>query len=115
MQQEMLDLVKRKSDRAGLTDRIRFYRCRQDSLDTDAKADFILSFYMVHEVPDRDVLFREVSGLLEPGGRYLIVEPAGHVSREAFEETLRHAEKTGFIVEDRPKVRFSRAAMLGKR
>jgi ubiquinone/menaquinone biosynthesis C-methylase UbiE len=114
MQQEMLDLVKRKSDQAGLSDRIRFHRCRQDSLDTDAKAGFILSFYMVHEVPERDALFREGSGLLEPGGRYLIVEPGFHVSAEAFEDTLRHAEKAGFGVEERPKVRFSRAALLKK-
>jgi len=113
MQQEMLDLVKRKSDRAGLSERIRFHRCRQDSLGIDARAGFILSFYMVHEVPDRDALFREVSGLLEAGGRYLIVEPAGHVSAEAFEDTLRHAEEAGLVVEDRPKVRFSRAAVLG--
>lgn len=72
MQQEMLDLVKKKSDR----------------------------------------LFREVSGLLEDSGRYLIVEPTGHVFEEVFEDTLRHAERAGFVIEERPKVRFSRAAVL---
>ena len=112
MQQEMLDLVKTKSDRLGLSRRIRFHRCRQDSLGIEGKAGFILSFYMVHEVPDRDALFREVSGLLEDGGRYLIVEPGMHVSAEAFEDTLRHAEEAGFVVEARPKVWLSRAALL---
>ena len=115
MQQEMLDLVKTKSDRLGLTERIRFHRCKPDSLGIGEKAGFILSFYMVHEVPDRDALFREVSGLLEPGGRYLIVEPGFHVSAEAFEDTLRHAERAGFAVEERPKVWLSKAAVLGKR
>ena len=114
MQQEMLELVKKKSDRLGLSDRIRFHRCRQDSLCITKKAGFILSFYMVHEVPDRDALFREVSGLLEPGGKYLIVEPGLNVSQEAFEDTLRHAEEAGFAVEQRPKVLLSRAALLGR-
>ncbi len=114
MQQEMLDLVKKKSDQLGLSDRIRFHRCRQDSLCITKKAGFILSFYMVHEVPDRDALFREVSGLLEPGGKYLIVEPGFHVSQEAFEDTLRHAEEAGLAVEKRPNVLLSRAALLGK-
>jgi ubiquinone/menaquinone biosynthesis C-methylase UbiE len=112
MQQEMLDLVKRKSDRQGLSGRIRFHRCKQDSLGIEEKAGFILSFYMVHEVPDRDALFREVSGLLAPGGKYLVVEPSSHVSEEAFEDMLRHAESAGFVVEKRPKVFMSRAAVL---
>jgi ubiquinone/menaquinone biosynthesis C-methylase UbiE len=114
MQQEMLDLVKRKSDRLGLSERIRFHRCAPDSLGIEEKAGFVLSFYMVHEVPDRDALFREVGGLLESGGKYLIVEPGFHVSREAFEDTLRHAESAGFRVEGRPKVWLSRAAVLGR-
>jgi ubiquinone/menaquinone biosynthesis C-methylase UbiE len=114
MQQEMLDLVKQKSDRLGLSERIRFHRCVPDSLGINEKAWFILSFYMVHEVPDRDALFREVSGLLEPGGRYLIVEPFFHVSAEAFEDTLRHAEEAGLVTEKRPMVRLSRAAVLKK-
>jgi len=112
MQQEMLELVKKKSYRAGLSDRIRFHRCEPDSLGIREKAGFILSFYMVHEVPDRDALFREVSGLLEDGGRYLIVEPGMHVSAKAFWDTLRHAEKAGFIIDTRPKVLISRAAVL---
>jgi ubiquinone/menaquinone biosynthesis C-methylase UbiE len=112
MQQEMLDLVKKKSDRLGLSERIRFHRCAPDSLGIAEKAGFILSFYMVHEVPDRDALFREVGGLLEAGGKYLIVEPGMHVSAEAFEDTIRHAESAGFVVEERPHVLLSRAALL---
>jgi ubiquinone/menaquinone biosynthesis C-methylase UbiE len=114
MQQEMLDTVKRKSDLLGLSDRIRFHRCNPDSLGIMEKAGFILSFYMVHEVPDRDAFFREVGGLLEPGGKYLVVEPVFHVSREAFDDTLRHAEKAGFVVEKQPEVLLSRAALLGR-
>ena len=114
MQQEMLDLVKMKSDRLDLSGQIRFHRCRPDSLGIEDKAGFILSFYMVHEVPDRDALFREVSGLLEPDGRYLIVEPGFHVSAEAFEDTLCHAKNAGFVVETRPNVRLSGAALLKK-
>ena len=48
------------------------------------------------------------------GGRYLIVEPAIHVSGEHLRIRSGHAEKAGFVVEKRPKISLSRAALLKK-
>lgn len=114
VQKEMLDLVKRKSKKSNLDQRILFHQCKPDSLGMQQRADFILSFYMVHEVPDRDLFFSEVIGLLAPGGKYLIVEPNFHVSKAAFDDTLDHAIRAGFRVESRPKIFISRAAILRK-
>lgn len=114
VQKEMLDLVEQKSKQLGLVDRIWFHQCKADSLDLQEQVDFILSFYMVHEVPDRDTFFSEVADLLVSGGKYLIVEPVFHVSPSAFEDTLNHAISAGFRIVSKPKIRLSRCALLTK-
>lgn len=112
IQQEMLDLVRKKAGRKGFVSRIRFHRSEPDRTGVTEKADFILSFYMVHEVPDRGAFLLEVQGLLKPGGKYLIVEPEFHVSEEAFAETVADAGKAGLKPVLYPKVRMSRAALF---
>ena len=67
---------------------------------------------MVHEVPDRDAFLREVHGLLKPGGKYLIVEPKFHVSREAFEDTVEDAKKAGFRPVSFPRILGGRSALF---
>jgi ubiquinone/menaquinone biosynthesis C-methylase UbiE len=114
VQQEMLDRVKKKREKTGLAGRILCHQATSEAIGIHRNADFILSFYMVHEVPDRDAFFKEVFGLLNPKSRYLIVEPAIHVSQRAFDDTLEHAVRAGFVVETRPKVLLSRAALLVK-
>jgi len=114
VQKEMLDLVKKKSEKLNLVRCIWFHQGKPDAIGIQKNADFILSFYMVHEVPDRDAFFREVAGLLNQGGRYLIVEPIFHVSEKAFNDTIDHARIAGFSVEKQPKVLLSRAALLVK-
>ncbi len=114
VQREMLDLVEQKSERIGLADRIWFHQSKSDTIDLQEQADFILSFYMVHEVPDRDAFLSEIANLLVPQGKYLIVEPSFHVSDTAFQETLNCANNAGFSVVDQPKFHFSKSAVLMK-
>jgi len=87
VQQEMVDQVRLKSRKQNLISRIQFHKSELNQIGIVEKADFILSFYMVHEVPDRDVFLKEVHGLLKPGGKYLVVEPVFHVSEIAFSDT----------------------------
>jgi len=114
LQQEMLDAVREKGWREGLADRIRLHRCREDMLDLADQADFVLAFYMVHEVPDPVRFFREVRALLAPGGKFLLVEPFFHVSREDFGQTLDRAGTAGLAVRERPPMLMSRAAVLAR-
>jgi ubiquinone/menaquinone biosynthesis C-methylase UbiE len=114
VQKEMLDLVEQKSEQVGLADRIWFHQSKYDTLDLREQADFILSFYMVHEVPDREAFFSEIANLLAPQGKYLIVEPSFHVSDTAFQETLNYAINAGFTITHQPKLHFSKSAVLMK-
>ena len=76
--------------------------------------DFVLAFYMVHEIPDQAAFFAEIEEMLKRDGRLLIIEPPFHVSRAAFERTVDKARNAGFTVVDRPKVLLSKTALLGK-
>jgi ubiquinone/menaquinone biosynthesis C-methylase UbiE len=114
IQADMLRYAQEKCERAGSGARITWHQCLPDSLGITTKADFALSFYMVHEVPDQDRLFREVSALLRPGGRYLVVEPVFHVTDEAFRETLRAAARAGFVTVGQPALSLSRTVLLEK-
>ncbi len=112
IQQEMLDLVRRKSDQQHLTPRIKFHKSEPARLNVTEKADFILSFYMVHEVPDQNAFLAEVHDLLEPAGTYLVVEPGWHVSEAAFDDTVQQALRAGFELTGHPHISLSRAALF---
>ena len=114
VQEEMLNELQQKSRLMNLSHRIRLHLCKPDTIGIQEQADFILSFYMIHEVPKRHAFFLEVAGLLAPGGMYLVVEPKFHVSKAAFDETLYYATQAGFHIQSRPKIVFSRAALLVK-
>jgi hypothetical protein len=49
---------------------------------------------------------------LKPRGRLLLVEPIGHVSKTSFTAALAMAQDIGFVLAERPRVGFSRAALL---
>ncbi len=78
------------------------------------KVDFVLAFYMVHEVPNLEKFFEEIDSILKPKGQALIVEPSFRVSKKAFEETIRKARGAGLKPVEGPKVLLSKTAILEK-
>lgn len=116
LQEEMLEMLKDRAEKEGLKSRIHIHRTRSSTLELGGLGpfDFILAFYVVHEVPDIDRFFDEVYSALRPGGRILVVEPSHHVGKEEFVETLAKAGSAGFSVEKGPWVMFSRTALLKK-
>ena len=114
LQQKMLDALARRARRAGLVDRIVLHRCRKDSLGVDGPADFVLVFWMAHEVPDKSRFFREIAALLKPGGRMLLAEPKFHVAKKGFTRTLAACGEAGFRIVTEPAISLSRAALLEK-
>jgi len=80
----------------------------------DRAFDFALAFWMLHEVPDKVMVLAQVHASLKPGGRFLLVEPKGHVSQAAFRRTLELAENVGFTKSSDRPVSMSRAVSLLK-
>ncbi len=114
LQQEMLAALGRRARKAGLSDRIVLHRCRTDSLGIEEIADFVLVFWMVHEVRDKTRFFAQISAFLKPGGRLLLVEPKLHVTRRRFGRTVEVCRAAGFRLLGEPAVALSRAVWMGK-
>jgi ubiquinone/menaquinone biosynthesis C-methylase UbiE len=114
LQEGMLQIVRDKVQSTELEKRITLHQCQPERIGVTEKVDFVLLFYMVHEVPDRVKLFTEIADLLKPNGQVLIVEPPLHVSKKAFDETIETARNAGLMPVDRPKVFFGLAMRLQK-
>jgi ubiquinone/menaquinone biosynthesis C-methylase UbiE len=114
LQPQMLDMVRRRAERAGVAARIETHPCQQDRLGIDAQADFALTFAMVHEVPDPDRLFGEIHACLKRGGKLLLAEPPLHVPGKMFAAEIAAAEEVGFRTVEQPRLRWCRAAVLQK-
>lgn len=113
LQEGMLQKVYDKIKGTELEERIELVKCEKDSINVREPVEFILTFYMVHEVPDKNSLFKQLKSVLKPGGRLLLVEPKlFHVSEKAFAETARSAADNGFTIAQGPRIRFSWSAVL---
>jgi ubiquinone/menaquinone biosynthesis C-methylase UbiE len=112
IQESMLAKVRARARRAGVEQIVETRLAGETSLRVTEKADFVLTFWMVHEVPDQGRLLAEVRGMLKPGGAFLLVEPLLHVTRAAFEKTLAAAAEAGLVVRGRSSIRLSQAALL---
>ncbi|MBT8386627.1 MAG: class I SAM-dependent methyltransferase [Ignavibacteria bacterium] len=115
LQEGMLQKLKQKIKGTELENCITLHTCEEDKIGFTDKVDFVLAFYVVHEIPDQEKLFTEFISILKPSGRLLIVEPPFHVSKKAFEETIRKAKAAGFTEVKRPKVLFNKAIVLKKK
>lgn len=113
LQEEMLQILKKKIQGTELESRVKLVKADEDKINVTDKVDFILTFFMVHEVEDKDKLFSQLRSVLKDDGKFLIVEPKRvHVSTEAFKLTLKKAEENGFNVQMGPKHLFSQSAIL---
>jgi ubiquinone/menaquinone biosynthesis C-methylase UbiE len=114
LQEGMLQKLRDKIQGTELEERIILRKTEENGTGLSEKVDFILAFYVVHELPDQMHFLEEMLSLLKPKGQLLIVEPPVHVSKKAFEETMRKAGGVGFTREDGPNVFLSKAAILKK-
>jgi SAM-dependent methyltransferase len=114
LQEEMLAALNRRALRAGMSDRIVLHRCRPDRLGVEEIADFVLAFWMVHEVRDKSRFFGEIFSFLKTDGRLLLVEPRLHVNRSRFGRTVEVCRTAGFRLLGEPAVALSRTVLMGK-
>jgi ubiquinone/menaquinone biosynthesis C-methylase UbiE len=117
LQVKMLDGLRRRAAKAGLLDRIDARLAPANGLgvaDLRGQVDFVLAYYVVHELPDAAAFFAEAVDVLKPAGKVLMVEPRGHVSPSQFDDELRAASQAGLTVTARPAIGRSRAVVLAK-
>jgi ubiquinone/menaquinone biosynthesis C-methylase UbiE len=112
LQERMLQKLRAKIKGTELEKRIILHQCDEDKIGLSEQVDFILAFYMVHEVPEQENFFNEITSLLKPDGQVFLAEPSFHVSRKAFEETIRKAQKAGLTPVERPRMFLSKAVIL---
>jgi len=117
IQPRMLASLKRRAALAGLLNRIDIRLVSPDTLglaDLAGSIDFTPALAVVHELPSAERFFREVARASKPGARLLLAEPAGHIKQGHFESELQAAIRAGFVLEGRPSIRRSHAALLTK-
>jgi ubiquinone/menaquinone biosynthesis C-methylase UbiE len=112
LQDGMLEKVNRKIKGTELEQRITLHKCEDNRVGVTENVDFVLAFYMIHEVPSQDKLFGELKSILKPGGKIFIIEPKFHVSKKSFDEMIDKLRNIGFEIIDKPKVFFSRTVLV---
>jgi ubiquinone/menaquinone biosynthesis C-methylase UbiE len=114
LQEGMLAKVREKIQGTEFEERIILHQCTEDTIGITDQVDFVLAFYMVHEIPEKESFFNKINQILKPYGKMLIVEPPFHVSRSEFIKTLEIARKAGFSPAEGPRVFLSKTAILQK-
>ena len=114
LQEGMLRAVQNKIRGTVLEERVIPHQCGEDKIGVTEKVDFILAFYVVHEIPHKAEFFQEIKSILKANGVVLIAEPPFHVSKKDFNRMLICARESGFKVDKGPNVRFSKTAILKK-
>lgn len=112
IQQGMLDKVAVKIRGTDLEHRIELHICLEDVIGISQKVDFILAFWMVHEVPDQKRLIEEMKSVLNPGGRIWVIEPKIHITKKAFQKMTGLLELSGLKIIEKPKIWLSRSVLL---
>jgi ubiquinone/menaquinone biosynthesis C-methylase UbiE len=112
LQEEMLDIVRKKAAGTSLQSIIEYHKCESDKTGLSGIFDFVFVFYMLHEVPDQIVFLQEVHSLIKPDGKVLIVEPKFHVTKMDFNNSEAIMNKAGFEIIEKPKIFFSRSVLL---
>jgi ubiquinone/menaquinone biosynthesis C-methylase UbiE len=115
IQDKMIAKLKRRIEKHNLGPRFSTVVCTSDDLNIKEKVDFALTFWMVHEVRDKSLFFNQISRILKDRGRYLLVEPRGHVGGKEYSETVKKAESNGLRLENDARIFFSRASVFRKR
>lgn len=112
LQKGMLDRLQSKIHNNADYKNIELHHCKANRIGINEKADFILAFYVIHEISDQESLFNELRTILKPHGKILIVEPKFHVKKQGFKEIILEAQDSGFKPHKCKQPLFSRAVML---
>lgn len=114
VQQKMLDKTMSRAQKAGLDQIIQPLLCNGKGIGEPLVLDFALVCNVLHETPDPATQLAELYDLIKPGGRMLLMEPAGHMSHSEFEGEVEQAGAVGFVERERPKIFRQMSVLLEK-
>lgn len=112
LQQQMLDIMLKRTTKKNLEHRVVPHRAEPGAIGVTIPVDFILAFWMIHEVSDPATFFKEITAILKSSAKLLYAEPVFHVPENKFNEILAIAEKAGLSTKRNLSIRFSRTALL---
>jgi predicted O-methyltransferase YrrM len=107
VQPRMLEALKRRLAKAGLSDIVDARLGRPDNPcidDLTGAVDFAFLHHVIHEVSDPARVIGRVSAAMRPGGKVILAEPNGHVSKAHFLQEVKMAQETGLRVIRRPRL-----------
>ncbi len=113
LQKAMLEKLGKKIKGTRLESRIKLCKCSEKCLGLKEKVDFVLAFYVLHELFSQEKFLKEIKCLMKKDSKLLIVEPKFRVSFSEFEKTLGIVYSLGFKVIERPRIFLSRAVLVG--
>lgn len=112
LQEDMLNMLETKIESTPLKNRIIAHKCGKDRIGYEGKADFVFAFYVIHEISDKERLFKELFEILVPGGTMLIVEPPFHVPGKEFRLMMEIINAAGFKTKGFPRMFPNKAVLL---
>ena len=112
IQEKMLKSLQRRASAAGLDGNLTTHLSMPNDFCLTVQADFVLAFWMVHEVQEARQFFANVKGIMKPDAKFLIAEPLFHVTKGRFNNTLKTAQDMGFKIVARPAISLSHTATL---
>jgi ubiquinone/menaquinone biosynthesis C-methylase UbiE len=112
IQSKMLQIVQKRAERKGVEGQIQVQLSGENSIGISRPVDFVLAFWMLHEVPDPENFLKEIYTLLKPSGYFFYAEPKLHVPRAKFEHIAKITRSAGMKPIARPEVAFSRAIVF---
>ena len=115
LQEGMLKKLSAKIENTYLDEIIITRQCGHDDMPVEDKVDFILAFYVVHEVVYKNKFFSQLHNILNDDGQFWVVEPKLRVKQNLFNQIIQTAEEEKFIVADGPQLPFSYSALLRKK
>lgn len=118
LKSEAIEKLKARAIKAGLSNSTDARVCNRNNLgvgDLDGCIDFALAFYVVHHAADIPGLMTQVYRALKPAGRFLIVDPKHHASKEYCEHIESEGREAGFYITGHPKLIRNWAVLLTRK
>ena len=112
VQEKSLNILLKRSQKERVANIVDVHLATVDKIGYSGQVDFILTFWMAHEVKDQPAFFKEIIAMLKPGAKYLLVEPTIHVSAAEFDATVQNAIASGLKPVADQKVTASRAKVF---